>query len=157
MAKTKTPTLPAWVQNLRSLMEQQKFNPRSLSLASGLNATAVRDMMEGRSQSPRYDTVMALAKTLNTTPAILMNEAKIVIRSKDEGHDIDLLTEVIARLQEAVEDMNYKLKPRQFAVMTATLCRWIETGEERKKNIGGLKPKIYDLLDYEMLRQKRGK
>jgi transcriptional regulator with XRE-family HTH domain len=158
MTKTKAQSLPAWVRNLRSLMEQQNFNPRSLSLKAGLNATAVRDMLEGRSQSPRYETVCALAETLNTTPAILMNDAKVVATAaKTDDYDLDLLTEIIARLQETTEEMNRKLKPRDFAAMTATLYRWIQTGEERKKNMTGLRPKIHDLLDYEMLRQKRGR
>jgi len=45
-------------------MEEQKFNARSLSLRAGLNATAVRDMIEGRSRYPRYDTVESLAGAL---------------------------------------------------------------------------------------------
>ncbi len=140
MTKQKSSSLPAWVRNLRTLMEQKNFNPRSLSLKAGLNATAVRDMLEGRSQSPRYETVCALAETLGTTPAILMNDAKLVVTAKTDEHDLDLLTEIIARLQETTEAMDQKLTARKFASITATVYGWIQTGEERKKNITALRP-----------------
>src|ERR1700691_2909369 len=106
MAKSKTNTLPVWVRNLRAMMEQKNYNPRSLSLKAGLNATAVRDMLEGRSRFPRYDTALALAKALDTTPAILMNDAKTAEPAAKAGaldQDLDLLTEIIARLKEAAD------------------------------------------------------
>ena len=48
MTESKDNHTPTWVENLRILMAEQGFNPRSLSLRAGLNATAVRDMIEGR-------------------------------------------------------------------------------------------------------------
>ena len=56
---------PNWRRHLQELMETKGFNPRSLSLAAGLNATAVRDMLEGRTMSPRYDTARSLAYALS--------------------------------------------------------------------------------------------
>ena len=108
--KKQTLTPPHWWAKLRVLDgTEQDFNPRSLSLRAGLNATAVRDMIEGRSRFPRYDTVQALASALNTTPALLMGDETSgkEIRGKNEafGKDIELLTEIIARLQETAEDM----------------------------------------------------
>jgi transcriptional regulator with XRE-family HTH domain len=61
-----------WATRLRRLMEEKEFNPRSLSLAAGLNATAVRDILEGRAKYPRYDTIESLAKALKITPNHLM-------------------------------------------------------------------------------------
>ncbi|MDX9689309.1 MAG: XRE family transcriptional regulator [Proteobacteria bacterium] len=61
-----------WATRLRRLMEDKGFNPRSLSLAAGLNATAVRDILEGRAKYPRYDTIESLAKALEITPNHLM-------------------------------------------------------------------------------------
>ncbi|HEU0117742.1 MAG TPA: helix-turn-helix transcriptional regulator, partial [Alphaproteobacteria bacterium] len=117
MTKTKAaPALPSWVRNLRTLMDEQGFNPRSLSLKAGLNATAVRDMLEGRSRFPRYDTVKALAEALGTTPALLMsdNEAakEVDIKGLVFGQDLELLTEILTRLQEVTVDLNRKLPPR---------------------------------------------
>src|ERR1700743_1870546 len=98
MAPAKQNNQPMWVRNLRALMEQKNFNPRSLSLKAGLNATAVRDMLEGRSRFPRYDTATALAEALGVTPSVLMNDPKAV-KSKGE-HAPQLLPKILARSQE---------------------------------------------------------
>jgi len=142
-------------------MEERGYNPRSLSLKAGLNATAVRDMLEGRSRFPRYDTAQALAAALDTTPALLMSDASIAnevnAKSIGFGDDLELLTEIISRLQETVGELNRPLSPRDFAAMTATIYHRVRDGEERKKRIGAIRPQIHDLLDYETLRQKRGR
>jgi len=161
MTKTKPNTAPNWLRNLRLLMEQRNLNPRSLSLKAGMNATAVRDMLDGRSRFPRYDTIQALAEVLGTTPALLMgdNEAALEVSNKGDGfaHDLDLLTEIITRLQEITEELNRKLDPRDFAAMATSIYRRLQDSGERKKSISQIRPQIHDLLDYEMLRQKRAK
>ena len=163
MTSKKDTSAPEWVSNLRRLMDEQGFNPRSLSLRAGLNATAVRDMIEGRSRFPRYDTVQALADALNTTPPLLMSSGKTgaEIQSKGAafGEDIELLTEIISRLQETAAEMERELSPREFAAMSTTIYhRFQETGDAAKgKNRAALKPQIHDLLEYEGLRNKRGK
>jgi hypothetical protein len=164
MTKEKEQTAPEWVRNLRRLMDEQKFNPRKLSLLAGLNATAVRDMIEGRSRFPRYDTVQALADVLGTTPALLMSSKKTgtEIQSKGGafGQNIELLTEIIARLQETAIEVGRELTPREFAAMSATIYRRLQEASEditHKNKVGSIKPQIYDLLEYETLRHKRGK
>lgn len=163
MTEKKEITTPEWVHNLRRLMDEQGFNPRSLSLRAGLNATAVRDMIEGRSRFPRYDTVQALADALGTTPALLMSSDKLggEIQAKGNvfGQDIELLTEIIARLQETAAEMGRELSPREFAAMSTTIYRRLqESGDAAKgKSPAALKPQIHDLLEYEALRNKRSK
>jgi hypothetical protein len=163
MTNKKEASTPEWVRNLRRLMDEQSFNPRSLSLRAGLNAAAVRDMIEGRSRFPRYDTVQALADALSTTPALLMSNGKtgaeIKAKGATFGKDIELLTEIIARLQETAAEMGRELTPREFAAMSATIYhRLQESGETAKgKSRQALKPQIHDLLEYETLRGKRGK
>ncbi|MGB9151615.1 MAG: helix-turn-helix transcriptional regulator [Alphaproteobacteria bacterium] len=163
MTSKKETSAPEWVLNLRRLMDEQGFNPRSLSLRAGLNATAVRDMIEGRSRFPRYDTVQALADALETTPALLMSNsqtsAEIQAKGGAFGKDIELLTEIIARLQETATEMGRELTPREFAAMSSTIFhRLQETDDTAKgKSHAALKPQIHDLLEYESLRNKRGK
>ncbi len=159
MPRPKSTTLPGWLRNLRRLMEEQDYNPRSLSLKAGLNATAVRDMLEGRARFPRYDTLKALSEALGTTPAQLMSEATADSANKDGdfSQNLELLTEIIARLQEVAEDLDQPLPPRDFAAMAATIYRRIQAGEERKKKVTAIRPQIHDLLDYEMLRRKRAR
>ncbi len=161
MMKIKPTTLPSWVRNLRALMEEQGYNPRSLSLRAGLNATAVRDMLEGRSRFPRYDTAKALADALSTTPALLMSDNEVAGEVAAKGlvfsQDLELLTEIITRLQEVTDELNHKLTPRDFAAMTSTIYKRIQESEDRKKKISTIRPQIHDLLDYEILRQKKGR
>jgi hypothetical protein len=164
MTKEKENAAPEWVRNLRRLMDEQGLNPRKLSLLAGLNATAVRDMIEGRSRFPRYDTVQALADTLNTTPALLMSSKKtsteIQAKGGVFGQNIELLTEIIARLQETAAEMGREISPREFAAMSATIYRRLQdSGEDmtQKNKVSAIKPQIYDLLEYETLRHKRGK
>jgi phage repressor protein C with HTH and peptisase S24 domain len=63
-----TETLP---ERLTRLMREAGYNPRSLSLAASLGATAVRDIIDGRIASPRYATLQALAGVLGVRTEIL--------------------------------------------------------------------------------------
>jgi transcriptional regulator with XRE-family HTH domain len=161
MNKAKPTNAPGWLHNLRRLMEDRGLNPRSLSLKAGLSATAVRDMLEGRSRFPRYDTARSLAEALDTTPALLMSDEKTASDILSKGHgfqqDLELLTEIITRLREVTDELDRTLSPRDFAAMTATIYRRVQDKEDRKKKISAIRPQIHDLLDYEMLRQKRTK
>lgn len=158
MNKIKPNTPPNWVKNLRALMEQQGYNPRSLSLKAGLNATAVRDMLEGRSRFPRYDTAEALAAALDTTPALLMSDKETAdemsLKGKGFAQDLELLTEILTRLQEVTEELDQKLSARDFAAMAATIYNRIQESEDNKKKISSIRPQIHDLLEYQALRQK---
>jgi transcriptional regulator with XRE-family HTH domain len=159
MTKSKTPAAPNWLRNLRLLMDRQGLNPRSLSLKAGLNATAVRDMLDGRSRFPRYDTVQSLAAVLQTTPALLMGDAdaaqEISVKGPAFEQDLELLTEIITRLQEVMDEKERKLSPREFAAMAAMLYRRIQADPDASKHRENLKPQILDLMEYDALRQKR--
>lgn len=161
-----------WSDRLRSLMETKGHNPRSLSLKAGLNPTAVRDMLEGRVKFPRYDTVEALAKSLDITPAQLMSgkterdasqqkpkESGAAVSLDDE--DLNLLTEIIMRLQETAEEYRHALEPKDFAAMVTTIYRQMKPLEVVSKKQAGLTaslaPKIKHLMDYERLRRKAGR
>jgi len=164
-------------------MEIRGFNPRSLSLSAGLNATAVRDMLEGRTRFPRYDTVLALSHVLEVTPSRLMggaqeeeNKTPPVSPQKEEpapavtrlnkkaphdgsagetDEDLELLTEIITRLQEVAEDYQHRLNPRDFAAMVTTIYKRTRAPQPQKSRFGDdLHPKIHDLMAYEMLRRR---
>ena len=159
--KKNSPKEHNWLQNLRRLMEDKGFNPRSLSLQAGLNPTAIRDMLEGRINFPRYDTVQALAKALNTSPALLMGDAKISTEAIKKGRDyvenLDLLTEIIARLQEVIVEQGYNVEPRQFAAITATIYQRMKNEPLNKSTSGSISTKIHDLMEYETARKRRAK
>jgi len=153
---------PRWVANLRSLMQARGLNPRSLSLKAGLNATAVRDMLEGRTRFPRYDTVLSLSRALETTPSRLMGAGDAETpenhgRNASMDDDLELLTEIIARLQEVIGEYKVSVEPRDFALMASALYRRMKKTDKGKPVSAALQPKICDLLEYEMLRQKNAR
>ncbi len=149
---------PRWAANLRALMQAGGFNPRSLSLKAGLNPTAVRDMLEGRTRFPRYDTVQALAEALGTTPAQLMGgepkNAAPLKSANNPDNDLDLLTEIIARLQEVAAEYTHPLNPRDFAGIVTAIYRQLQGSKPRKAAAVSLRPKICNLLEYEALRRR---
>jgi hypothetical protein len=70
------------------------LNRKSLSKRAGLNETAVRDIIEGRSQNPRHDTVAKIAKALGCTAADLMGERVQAARPARENGDIVSINEL---------------------------------------------------------------
>lgn len=167
-----------WIERLRGLMESHALNPRSLSLKAGLNPTAVRDMLEGRVKYPRYDTVEALAKALDVTPAQLMSGETQAVKAAPHSkakppavdasvattndpladEDLNLLVEIIARLQEAAEAYKQSLEPKDFAAMVTTIYRQVQPENHGSKQDPSalVSPKIHNLMDYERLRKKAG-
>ena len=57
---------------IRRRMEAGGFNQKSLARAAGLNETAVRDILIGKSRHPRHDTVQKIAGALDCTAAQLI-------------------------------------------------------------------------------------
>ncbi|MCL2474487.1 MAG: helix-turn-helix domain-containing protein [Alphaproteobacteria bacterium] len=152
-----------WLHNLCALMEDQGLNPRRLSLLAGLNSTAVRDMLDGRAKFPRYSTIKALADALGTTPALLMADPEtadsINASPAPFGEDVELLTEIIARLQEILLEMDKGVSPREFAAMAATIYKNLQedadkAASSKKTYLKEIKTQIYNLCDYNFLRKK---
>lgn len=165
MGMNKKEQEPKWVEKLRSSMKAKDLNPRSLSLKAGLNPTAVRDMLEGRVKFPRYDTVESLAGALDLTPAQLMSNGPAPTSQKTnsaalplDNEDLNLLTEIITRLQETAEEYRHALDPKDFAAMVTTIYRQMKPNETQPKKSAraSLTPKIKSLMDYERLRKQVG-
>ncbi len=152
MSKTKK-TESTWTETLRARMEALNLNPRNLSLQAGLNPTAVRDILEGRTRFPRYDTVQALAKVLRMSPAQLMGD-KTANENTSFTNNLDLLVEIIARLQEEAATLGHKLAPQDFAAMTATIYRQMQEEGSGEPLDQRLHPKIQDLLAYERMKKQ---
>jgi len=64
------------ITELRSRMAAEGFNQKSLARAANLNETAVRDILKGRSQNPRIDTLEALARTLGCSVSELTGRGR---------------------------------------------------------------------------------
>lgn len=155
---------PKWLDNLRALMAHRGFNARSLSLTAGLNATAVRDMFEGRARFPRYDTIEALSRALNVTPAQLMGGTPETVvneyatQSRREAlidDDLNLIAEIIVRLQETAEEQGCTIKAQEFGAMVSSIYRQLQSIPAGKITRAGLEPHINHLVSYEALRSKK--
>ncbi|MBI1273172.1 MAG: helix-turn-helix domain-containing protein [Alphaproteobacteria bacterium] len=144
---------PTWLGTLIKLMDQEGYSPRSLSLAAKLNETAVRDMIAGRARFPRYDTIRALARALNTTPAYLMGDEGIKEQIRQGGikkiSDLDLLTEIITRVQEVSKELGITPGPEQFARIVSALYHHVATSEGQDVTKKELTTRVHAIFDYE--------
>jgi len=138
-----------WVNVLRSLMDKNGYNPRSLSIKAGLNATAVRDILEGRAKHPRYDTIKSLSDILNVTPDELMDNND----KKTKDDDLDILTGIIEELQKTANEYKQQIKPKNFAAMVTTIYALSKDNKKAIKKAKLLNP-INQLMTYERLRKK---
>ena len=59
-------------QNLMRIREEKDIDAKKLSRMAGLGERAVKDIEEGRSQSPKISTVFRLAKALNVDPGEML-------------------------------------------------------------------------------------
>ncbi|MBP5856646.1 helix-turn-helix domain-containing protein [Marivibrio halodurans] len=62
-------------EHLRLQMRRNGLSQRGLSRLAALDETAVKQILSGRSRSPRLDTVARLASALNTSVADLIGES----------------------------------------------------------------------------------
>jgi len=62
--KARAPKPAPWVENLERLMLARGMNPTSLSRASGLGSTYIRDILEGRSKNPKLAEIAQVAEAL---------------------------------------------------------------------------------------------
>jgi DNA-binding Xre family transcriptional regulator len=87
---------------LYQLMRAQRFNMTSLSIAAGLNTTAVRDILRGRVKSPKYSTLEKLALALCCNVNDIIGRTidpeikKGLLRIKDI--DIELFAEAVTEV-----------------------------------------------------------
>lgn len=76
-------------------MTALNLNRKALSTKAGLNETAVRDIIEGRSRNPRHDTLQKIAKALACSVADLTGERSApVSRQAREGADTVTINEL---------------------------------------------------------------
>ncbi len=91
--------------NLKRILEDRKgkTNPKRLSREAGLGETAVRDILQNRSHSPRLDTIQKLAKALNVPIYRLI--PSMIDQSYEE---IQSLREENYALREAIGDDEFE-------------------------------------------------
>lgn len=101
--------------NLKAILESRKgeINPKRLSIEAGLGETAVRDILQNRSASPRLDTVHKLAKALHIPmyrliPSMIDQSYAQIAEQEEE---IKILKEASGLDYESLQDLKDKTKP----------------------------------------------
>ena len=96
-------------KNLTAILAERKgqTNPKKLSLASGLGETAIRDILQGRSGSPRLETIHKIAKGLKVPVYRLI--PSMVDQSWEQVSDLTeenkLLREIAGSEYETIDDL----------------------------------------------------
>ncbi|MBN35265.1 MAG: hypothetical protein CMM46_10925 [Rhodospirillaceae bacterium] len=79
------------VSELRRRLALTRLSQKRLATMAGLNETAVRDIIAGRSRHPRHDTLQKLANALDCTVADLIDERGGPVARTGEDADAFLL------------------------------------------------------------------
>ena len=117
---------------------------RKLSLTAGLNETAVKAIMTGRSKSPRGDTLQAIAQALGTTVHELLGEVDdphvvgagaVAAPVPAQNEAVEALRErerqLAAEIEEHVRNSERaSLRLEEVRSMLARLCRSQEPNQE---------------------------
>ncbi len=103
-------------QNLKDLLEERKgeTNAKKLSLAAGLGETAVRDILQNRSASPKLDTVSRLSKALDVPllrllPSLIDKTYEQITNMEEENR---ILREMNNLEYESLEDLRRKARDK---------------------------------------------
>ena len=117
MKKELTDKLTAeFKQNLETILKERKgkTNPKKLSKASGLGETAIRDILQNRSASPKLETIEKIAKGLNIPvyrliPSMIDQSYEELATLKEEN---TLLREVADQEFSSMDDLRKAAKAR---------------------------------------------
>ncbi|MDW4549526.1 adenosylcobalamin-dependent ribonucleoside-diphosphate reductase [Defluviimonas sp. D31] len=122
---------------LKSVMAQKEVNAAEVARVAGLNPTGVYDILSGKSQSPRLDTIEKIAGALSVKVADLLPSSGPEVLSKDGAEpltphgDVVYLSEPLDRPQ-ALEGATYKLKwPDSEHAIYITINDIVQGGHRR--------------------------
>ncbi|MGH1455612.1 MAG: helix-turn-helix domain-containing protein [Alphaproteobacteria bacterium] len=94
-------------KNLKAILEERKgkTNPKKLSVDAGLGETAIRDILQNRSASPKLDTIHKIAGALNVPvyrliPSMIDQSYEELAKLREENR---ILREAVG---EGFEDMD---------------------------------------------------
>ena len=99
------------------------LSQKGLAQHAGLNDTAVRDIVSGRSRHPRHDTIQKLADALDCTVAELLDDRSgPVVKASADGDGYVLIARYDPRIDAGRETLT--AKDRHFAD-TAFRAEWL--------------------------------
>jgi transcriptional regulator with XRE-family HTH domain len=127
-----TPSLTRLQEQIDARRKQMGLSMRELSLKAGLNETAIKAIMGGRSVSPRGATLQAIARALNTTVQDLIGQSpdmideersasfsaeheKLLQYLRDREHQLDLEFRIIGGRIDEVREVIALLAERKLS------------------------------------------
>ena len=111
------------VRELKRRMAAGGLSQKRLALAAGLNETAVRDIVSGRSRHPRHDTIEKLAAVLGCSAAELFDGRNgALARTGDSGDDYLLIARYDPARDEGRETLSHD---RGGAAEIALRADWV--------------------------------
>ena len=103
-------------RNLGAILKERKgiTNPKKLSITSGLGETAIRDILQNKSTSPKLETIEKIANGLNVPvyrliPSMIDQSYEELAALKEEN---SLLREVNDQSFESLDDLRKAAKDR---------------------------------------------
>lgn len=97
-------------QNIEKLMADRGMTAAELGRKSGMNHTALYDILKGRSANPRIDTIAKIATTLGVAPWVLMHPPQDNDFSLRLGSALDQLSETdqqrVLRIAEVMAEIS---------------------------------------------------
>jgi len=125
-------------ERIRQRMIELGLNQKQLAVESGLNETAVRDILKGRSRSPRLETIEALAKTLG-----FPNAAELI--SPAAGFDESIMLDAIQAALEFVREAKPDWSDREIARAAVGLYR-LYADPKRKRDPDSMRDALAFLM-----------
>ena len=131
------------VERIKMRLEALALSERAVTKLAKLSPSAIRNMREGKSRSPRVDTIRKLAPALKVTPEWLTFgiEAETDVRPSDPRHQVNERPELIEILR-FIESLDPSELPRALKVLSAVFNdkdRFIEPSSSRVKRTNNSK------------------
>lgn len=115
----------SWISRAKSKMAEKRLTQTDIAPSMGKNTRgAIGHYFTGRSK-PTLDQLEGLAKYLGVSLSWLVSD-----HGENTAVDDETLEECLALVEEAEDDANLELSPRQAARMTTYLYRAAKDGQE---------------------------
>ena len=115
----------SWISRAKSKMAEKRLTQTDIAPSMGKNTRgAIGHYFTGRSK-PTLDQLEGLAKFLGVSLSWLVSD-----HGENTAVDDETLEECLALVEEAEDDANLELSPRQAARMTTYLYRAAKDGQE---------------------------
>lgn len=104
------------VENLKRIMDQKNISINSLEKKDGVKASAVQNIIYGRSKSPGVDTLISIAQALECSVYDLIGDIAGVTKRKplESKWDMELYVKSVNAIYKTTREMELELSREDF-------------------------------------------